>query len=105
MVQGEGGQLRELLAYDPEAELEYSPKLIHTNYVNGPRRRELFLPNSEKQYSSHLKGSEERVTCDHVNRQCEGGCFRKLKFAPLKGWKVLLDCKECGRKTWWRVVE
>lgn len=41
----------------------------------------------------------------YVNRTCSGPCGRVLKFYPLPGADREGWCVECGRKTWWRVVE
>lgn len=41
----------------------------------------------------------------YVNRACEGGCQRTLKFSPLPGWKRFQQCSVCKRVTSWRLAE
>lgn len=40
----------------------------------------------------------------YVHRVCEG-CGVGLRFAAQPGYKRLISCAACGRRTFWRVVQ
>lgn len=93
----EAGVIRKRLAYaergegdvehqgEPEVpnELGYSRTLVH-------------LPRASNGVSF--------VGAIYVNRSCDGGCGRTLKFTPLPGVVRTQWCSVCKRVTGWRVV-